>query len=71
MSQFSNFAFNPKPQTIQVSWSKLAETTLDLSVASSMVNNAIYDIQDILGGRDIEAQAEKDFERVNSDYFGE
>ena len=69
MIQFSNFAFNPKPQTIQVSWSKLAETVLNSSAASSMVSNAVYNIQNILGGRDIEAQTEKDFERINSAYF--
>lgn len=70
MIQFSNFAFNPKPQTIQVSWSKLAETVLNSSATSSMVSNAVYNIQNILGGRDIEAQTEKDFERINSAYFG-
>lgn len=69
MIQFSNFAFNPKPQTIQVSWSKLTETILNSSAASSMVNNAVYSIQDILSGRDIEVQSEKDFERINSAYF--
>jgi hypothetical protein len=69
MIQFSNFAFNPKPQTIQVSWSKLTETIPNSSAASSMVSNAVYNIQNILGGRDIEAQAEKDFERINSAYF--
>lgn len=69
MIQFSNFAFNPKPQTIQVSWSKLTEAILNSSAASSMVSNAVYNIQNILGGRDIEAQTEKDFERINSAYF--
>ncbi len=69
MIQFSNFAFNPKPQTIHVSWSKLTETIINSSAASSMVNNAIYTIQDILDGRDIEAQAEEDFERINNAYF--
>ena len=69
MIQLSNFAFNPKPQTIHVSWSKLTETIINSSAASSIVNNAVYSIQDILGGRDIEARAEEDFRRINSAYF--
>jgi len=69
MIQLSNFSFNPKPQTIRVSWSKLAETELNSFTASSLVSNAVYSIQDLLGGRDIEARAEEDFERINSAYF--
>lgn len=69
MSQLNIFAVSPKSQTLKVSWSKLAETTLNSLAASSLVNNTVYSIQDLLSGRDIEAQAEKDFERINSVYF--